>query len=332
MFNATGVGNGMNLVRIVKTLQMKSTILSLIALLTTIAASAQSSYTTSCDIRNGTAYGSVQNYSNSFTVNGSVWFSFYDSTGRLIGIKDEYEYEYVSSKSTEEIEYTSAPTGACRCSFDVSKAISASTTGQTPQPVDSGSTRDNGTCQIRNGIAYGSVSNFGNSYEINGNVWFYFYDCNGKFVSSKDEYEYEYVSAKSTEEIEHTSAPAGACSCTFDASKAVVTPTVPTTTKPTTTTTTTTPSDTASGVDYSTSCEIRNGTAYGSVHNYSQNSLTVDGTVWFYFYSTDGSYLSPEDEYEYEYVSAKSTEEIEYTSAPSGACRCTFEVKGAIKN
>lgn len=84
---------------------------------------AQVSYSTVCKIKDGKAYGYVNNYENSFEIEGSVWFYFYDSQGRLIDSEDEYEYEYVSSQTWEEIEYTSAPANACKCHFEINKAL-----------------------------------------------------------------------------------------------------------------------------------------------------------------------------------------------------------------
>jgi hypothetical protein len=215
---------------------MKKKLLSLLTVLIIIPCSGQVSYTTSCEIRNGTAYGYVHNHKNSFEINGNVWFHFYDSTGRFLNSEDEYEYEYVSSQSSEEVEYTSAPTGACKCAFDVSEAAKSpnsfqpnSTTTPTPnptapvpqpQPAPQKITYTT-SCEIKNGTAYGYVHNHQDSFEINGYVWFYFYDSAGHFLDSEDEYEYEYVSSKTTEEIETTSAPSNACSCYFEITTAI---------------------------------------------------------------------------------------------------------------
>jgi hypothetical protein len=71
---------------------------------------------------------------------------------------------------------------------------------------------------------------------------------------------------------------------------------------------------------------------YGRGYLAALNSdITVDGTVWFYFYDCNGDFLGSEDESEYEYVSRGDQEEVEYSRAPSGSCTCVFEVKGAIR-
>lgn len=195
----------------------------LICLLISIKSFAQVSYSTLCKIKDGRAYGYVNNYENSFEINGNVWFHFYDTQGRLIDSEDEYEYEYVSAKSSEEIEYTNAPTNACSCFFDVKTA----TTEGNHQNAFNQPTHEfekesySTTCEIRNGTAYGYVNNYENSFEISGDVWFHFYDANGRLIGSEDEYEYEYVSARSWEEIEYTTAPTDACKCDFDVKKAI---------------------------------------------------------------------------------------------------------------
>ncbi|TND08079.1 MAG: hypothetical protein FD123_2633 [Bacteroidetes bacterium] len=216
---------GMNFVAwLINLLHVKKNILFLFAVCIIVPCFGQASYTTSCEIRNGTAYGYVHNHKNSFEINGYVWFYFYDSTGRLLTSEDEYEYEYVSSKTSEEIEHTNAPANACSCAFDVSNAVKSQ---NSPQPGDTIPTADQGkknyttTCEIRNGIAYGYVRNHENSFEINGYVWFHFYDSAGRFLKSEDEYEYEYVSSKTSEEIEHTTAPVNACSCFFEIKDAI---------------------------------------------------------------------------------------------------------------
>jgi hypothetical protein len=42
--------------------------------------------------------------------------------------------------------------------------------------------------------------------------------------------------------------------------------------------------------------------------------------------------VDSEDDYEYEYVSSRSSEEIENMRAPTDACKCVFEIDQAIKN
>jgi hypothetical protein len=331
---------------------MKKNILLLLFTVTlTITGFAQASYTTSCEIKNGTAYGYVHNQRDAFDIDGNVWFHFFDSTGHFLSSEDEYESEYVSSKSSEEIEHTSAPRNACRCTFDVASAIKVQNVSQqayapraaVPSPIVTPSNLKGvsftTTCKITNGTAYGYVNNLNNSFDIDGKVWFHFYDSTGRFMSSEDEYESEYISSQSTEEIEYTSAPHGACNCTFEVNEAIkapqaATPTpapvpVPVPTPTPAPAPTPTPASTKT-LNYSTSCEIRSGTAYGYVHNLS-DAFDIDGYVWFYFYDKAGKLLDKEDEYEFEWVSSRSTEEIEHTSAPSDACTCQFDVAGAIK-
>lgn len=321
----------------------KSILLPLFTVFISASCFGQVSYTTSCEIRNGTGYGSVNNHKDAFDIDGTVWFYFYDSTGTLIGSEDEYEYEYVSARSTEEIEYTTAPTNACKCTFDVSSAAKvqnsfqpssspqAATTGPVITPSNLNGVSYTTTCKITNGTAYGYVNNLKTAFEIDGKVWFHFYDSNGRFIDSEDEYEAENISSQSTEEIEHTTAPTNACKCTFDVTAAIKAPQAAAPTP--------TPAPTPAPVPatalpntptYTTSCEIRNGTAYGYVHNLRDN-FEIDGYVWFYFYDSAGNFVDSEDEYEYEYVSSRTTEEVETTTAPANACKCAFEVNQAIK-
>ncbi len=182
------------------------------------------------------------------------------------------------------------------------------------------------SCEIRDGKAYGYLNNFREAFTLSGKVWFYFYDCQGKFISSHDSYEYEYVSKGAREEIENTFAPSGACQCEFITEGAV-----PPVTQPNAGNGNTAPAyNNGNQPAFTTDCEIRNGTAYGFVNAY-QNAMTVDGTVYFYFYDAQGNYISTEDEHEYEYVTKGSREEIETTLAPRGACRCQFSVDESLR-
>lgn len=167
------------------------------------------------------------------------------------------------------------------------------------------------TCSIEGSTAKGGVNNHGDSFEIDGDVLFYFYDASGRFIDSEDEYEYENVSSRSWEEIETTSAPSNAASCNFDVSGAIK-------------------GETQVPVSYTTTCELRDGKAYGGVNNHS-DAFEIDGDVLFYFYDSRGRLIDTENEYEYEYISSRSWEEVEYTSAPSSAVSCNFDIAGAIK-
>jgi hypothetical protein len=206
----------------INTILMKTTTLLFIFFFAT-ASFAQTNYSTRCEIKKGTAYGYVDNFGSTFQIDGTVWFHFYDSTGRFIKSEDEQESESVTFKSSEEIEHTTAPLNANQCHFDIKEAIKEEsnqdvTKGLTPNfSSESYST----SCELKNGVAYGYVHNRDDSFQINGTVWFHFYDCNGKFIESEDEQETEHVWLKSTEEIEHTTAPSRACKCTFDVKEAV---------------------------------------------------------------------------------------------------------------
>lgn len=184
---------------------------------------AQVSYSTLCKIKDGKAYGYVNNYEKSFEVNGTVSFYFYDCNGRLIDTDDSYEYEYVSYRSSEEIDYTRSPDNACDCYFDIQKATTVANNQNIFQHPSHDCVKQSYStlCEIRNGTAYGYVNNYENSFEINGNVWFYFYDAAGRLVDSEDDYEYEYVSSRSSEEIENMRAPTDACKCVFEIDQAI---------------------------------------------------------------------------------------------------------------
>src|ERR1700752_4362023 len=79
----------------------------------------QVSYTTTCEMRDGKATGYIQNMRDAFTVDGTLLFHFYDCNGNFLDTEDEYEYEYVSAGTTEEIDNTSTYSRACSCVFDV---------------------------------------------------------------------------------------------------------------------------------------------------------------------------------------------------------------------
>jgi hypothetical protein len=186
-----------------------------LTMLTALAANA--TYSTSCQIREGRAHGYVHNHGESFEIDGRVWFYFYDNSGSLVDKENEYEYEYVSGRDSEEIDDTSAPSQATACTFDVSLAIK----GQNPNPVEPPNVQYTTSCVIREDKAYGYVHNRGGSFEINGTIWFYFYDNTGDLIDDEDDYEYEYVSSNSTEEIDSTSAPGNALSCSFSIASAI---------------------------------------------------------------------------------------------------------------
>lgn len=178
-------------------------------------------YTTRCEIKNGEAYGYVDNLGTSFQIDGTVWFHFYDDTGRFIESEDEQEYEFVTFKSSEEIEHTRIPLNANQCFFDIKEAIKEenyhkNSNGPSFNPYTSTYST---SCEIKDGVAHGYVNNRDDSFYIEDTVWFHFYDCNGNFIESEDEHEIELVWSKSIEEIEHTEAPSEACSCTFEVKK-----------------------------------------------------------------------------------------------------------------
>ena len=191
----------------------------------------QVSYTTSCKIEDGEAHGYVHNHKDAFTVNGTVWFYFYDKDGVLFDSEDEREYEYISYCDTEEVEYTSAPSEAYSCSFDVSTATDVKNEYEQKQEGFSNGHHElerpksgvvyNTSCKIKDGTAHGYVHNHKDHFRISGKVWFYFYDKDGDFIDSEDEYESELVWRESTEEIETTSAPSDACSCFFEVKDAI---------------------------------------------------------------------------------------------------------------
>ena len=208
---------------------MKTTTLLFILLIST-SCFAQITYSTRCEIKNGTAYGYVDNLGtyvndvgNVFTINGTVWFHFYDNTGRFIKSEDEQEWKFISYRSSEEIEHTTAPLNSNQCHFDIKEAIKEETNQDATKGVTPNVSNEpySTSCELKNGVAYGYVHNRDDSFQINGTVWFHFYDCNGKFIESEDEQESENVWSKSTEEIEHTTAPSRACKCTFDVKEAV---------------------------------------------------------------------------------------------------------------
>lgn len=184
---------------------------------------AQANYTTRCEIKNGTAYGYVDNLGSSFQIDGTVWFHFYDNTGRFIKSKNEQESEFITFKSSEEIENTSVPLSATQCHFDIKEAIKDESNQDVKKGLTSNFSNESysTSCELKNGVAYGYVHNRDDSFQIDGTVWFHFYDCNGRFIESEDELESEHVWSKSTEEIEHTTAPSRACKCTFDVKEAV---------------------------------------------------------------------------------------------------------------
>ncbi len=179
----------------------------------TSALEGQPRYTTTCEIRDGVAYGSVNNSGSSFTIDGDVLFSFFNSDGRFLGRESDHEYEFVSTHSVEEIDHVRAPSNAVSCGFDVANAI----VGATPQPPASYATR----CEIRDGRGYGSVNNFGPAFTIDGALDFQFFNSSGRLLTEETEYEYEYVSSHSTEEIDFTRAPSNATSCAFSIARAI---------------------------------------------------------------------------------------------------------------
>jgi len=82
-------------------------------------------YSTSCRIRDGKAFGYVHNSGDAFEINGYVWFTFYDENRLQVYQDDEYEYEYISARSSELVEYTKVDyySKAKWCTLDIRPAI-----------------------------------------------------------------------------------------------------------------------------------------------------------------------------------------------------------------
>lgn len=184
---------------------------------------AQENYTTRCEIKNGNAFGYVNHMVRDFPIDGTVWFHFYDNNGRFIKSQEEQKSIHISAE-LNEIEQTTAPLNAKQCYFDIKNAIKTENNQDfSKEPLfDSSNESYITSCEIIKDVAYGYVHNHDKSFQISGTVWFHFYDCNfGRLIESEDEYESEFVSSKSIEEIEHTKAPVRACYCTFDVKEAV---------------------------------------------------------------------------------------------------------------
>lgn len=184
----------------------------------------QINYQTFCEIKDGRAYGYIHNFSDAFEIDGNVLFYLFDNQNQLVGSKDEYEYEYVWGRSTEEIEHTTVSSSVCICQFDIIGAIKNQTPSiafQNNVLANNPNYRYQTSCEIKNGRAYGYIHNFSEALEIDGNVLFYLFNNKNQLIGFEDEYEYEYVSRKSTEEIEYTNVSANACKCQFDISGAI---------------------------------------------------------------------------------------------------------------
>jgi hypothetical protein len=138
---------------------MKTIFLSPVFLFLILCLPAQIRYTTSCELRDGKAYGFVNNYLEALEVDGTHWFYFYDCEGRYLGGEDEYEYEYVSRGAREEIEVTRAPANSCYCEFNLDEAASKNQQqgqpgngpGYPPQSQRAFTT----DCEIKAGTAFG---------------------------------------------------------------------------------------------------------------------------------------------------------------------------------
>lgn len=169
-------------------------------------------FTTSCELREGRAYGSVRNEGDAFEIDGYVLFSFYAEDGALLGDADEYEYEFVAAGSTEEIDFTAAPAAAFTCAFNVDGAL-ASGGGEPPSYATS--------CDLRDGYAYGGVHNYGAAFEIDGFVWFFFLDRNGRVIGDEDSREAEMVPPRSFQAITSLRAPRDAAACAFEIAGAI---------------------------------------------------------------------------------------------------------------
>ena len=76
------------------------------------------------------------------------------------------------------------------------------------------------SCEIKNGKANGFIHNRGDDFEIDGHMWFYFFDCDGNRIGENRENTFDWLPANSTEKVEDAKAPAEACSCEFDVSQA----------------------------------------------------------------------------------------------------------------
>ncbi|MDA9563837.1 hypothetical protein N9R81_04080 [Flavobacteriales bacterium] len=195
---------------------MKTTLLFALLTYSTFTFS-QANYSTSCVIRDGDAIGIVQNHGTGFSISGPVSFCFFNSSGFQTTTRTRHTNEYISHKSTEEVEDVSASATAKSCRFDISQAI------EEPQPSCTKKViRYTTNCKIEDGKAIGIVESFRDSFWIRGYVQYYLYDCDGDLIDVEKDRTTDLILSNDIEEINlFGSINDDACSCRFVIENAV---------------------------------------------------------------------------------------------------------------
>lgn len=171
-------------------------------------------------------------------------------------------------------------------------------------------------CRMDDYYAYGMVSNHSRSrsLEVDGPVYFFFFDKDGRRNGDTRERGSKTVRRGRTEEVQKHYYPKDTASCSFEVSEAV----------------TWEGGGGSDGAPYTTDCSVRDGKAYGYVYNRGDETLRVSGRVTYTFYESDGDQVDTETDRVHVSVRRGRREEVGDVSAPRRAAACSLDVSEAV--
>lgn len=171
-------------------------------------------------------------------------------------------------------------------------------------------------CRMDDYYAYGLVSNHSRSrsLEVDGSVYFFFFDKGGTRIGNARENGSKTVWRGRTEEVQKHYYPKDTASCSFEVSEAVRWE----------------GGGGSGGAPYSTDCSLRGGRAYGYVYNRGTETLRVSGRVTYTFYESDGDEAGSETDRPHVSIRRGEREAIGDVSAPRRAASCSLDVSEAL--
>lgn len=81
----------------------------------------------------------------------------------------------------------------------------------------------------------------------------------------------------------------------------------------------------SNGAMYSSSCNLQNGTAVGTIYNHSSDMVRFSGDIVFYYYDKYGREITNDKSHEYVAIWPTSSEKITRSGAPGNAVSCSVE-------
>lgn len=167
------------------------------------------------------------------------------------------------------------------------------------------------SCRMDDYYAYGIVTNHSRKTKliIDGDVQFRFYDEDGDETGNAEENGSETISRGDSEEVAKHYYPNDTKTCQFEVYEAARWE-----------------GEDDEAQQLSSSCDIRNGKAYGYIHNGGRTSVRVSGRVTWYFYEDDGDEAGSDSDRVTETIGGGDTELVAETSAPHKASSCSLDI------